>query len=62
MEAWKSRKLIGAAILICAATAIIFFDVVTSDKFREWGSFVQVIFGTYVVGNAAAKFAGKPTE
>lgn len=58
----KSRKLLGAAILIAAATVIILFEVMTPEKFREWANFTQVIFGSYVVGNLGAKFAGKPQE
>lgn len=55
VERLKSRKFIGAAILITLATCVIFFTNINPDMFEKWSTYVFMVYSAYVLGNVGSK-------
>ena len=53
----KSRKFLGAIILIAIALATVFLD--KTAQFMQVSPFIMQVFGLYVIGNVGAKFTKK---
>lgn len=52
----KSRKLIGASILIILATILALGKTMEATLFNGWANFVFLMYSAYVVGNVSGKY------
>lgn len=57
IEDYKSRKFVMCYLLMIVATALLWFGKVEASI---WKDVVTLVFGAYVIGNVAQKFAPPP--
>lgn len=57
------RKFLGFALVLVATVAMVLADKIPHlISLEQWGIAVGVLYGVFVGGNAAEKFAGRKKE